>query len=154
MLLLCLVAIPQLDPITGNLPSGIHEATWAELAETFGINQCRRALLKGLRAALDTLAEAGCRRVYIDGSFVTAKAEPQDFDACWEAEGVDPAKLDPVLLDFSHRRAAQKAKYGGELFVADWPAEPHGTRFVEFFQQDKATGEAKGVVALTLGGGP
>jgi len=33
-----------------------------------------------------------------------------DFDACWEAGGVDPAVLDPVLLDFSALRAAQKAK--------------------------------------------
>jgi len=144
--------IPPFDRVTGNLPPGVHEATWQELEDRFGTSAWRKELLKGLRAALDSLAAAGCRRVYIDGSFVTAKQEPGDFDGCWEAEGVDPDTLDPVLLDFSSRRAAQKAKYGGELFVADWPADPHGTRFVEFFQQDKATHEPKGIVALTLGG--
>ena len=52
---------------------------------------------------------AGCRRAYVDGSFVTAKEVPGDFDGCWEAEDVDPDALDPVLLDFldihvRHRR--------------------------------------------------
>jgi hypothetical protein len=106
-------------------------------------------LLDGLRSALNALREAGCKRVYIDGSFVTAKVEPSDFDGCWEVDGVDPDKLDPVLLTFSNRRAAQKAKYRGELFLADARADPAGTRFIEFFQHDK-DGNAKGIIALDL----
>ncbi|MGH8793085.1 MAG: DUF6932 family protein [Stackebrandtia sp.] len=64
---------------------------------------------------------------------------------------VDPARLDPELLDFTKRRAAQKAKYGGELFPAESRADPAGTRFRDYFQQDKTTGEPKGIVALDLG---
>jgi hypothetical protein len=86
-----------------------------------------------------------------DGSFVTGKEVPGDFDGCWEAEGVDPQALDPVLLDFRHPRAAQKAKYRGELFVASLAAAPDGTRFLEFFRIDKVTGDAKGIVAVDLG---
>jgi len=77
-----------------------------------------------LKRALDSLRAAGCQRAYIDGSFVTDKDDPEDFDACWEVAGVDPARLDPELLDFSKRRAAQKAKYRGELFPADSGADP------------------------------
>jgi hypothetical protein len=40
----------------------------------------RRTLLAGLREALGALREAGCRTVYLDGSFVTAKEAPEDFD--------------------------------------------------------------------------
>lgn len=58
-------------------------------------------------------------------------------NACWEADGVDADLLDPVLLDLRDRRRAQKVKYGGELFVADWPAEPGGKRFIDFFQRDR-----------------
>jgi hypothetical protein len=58
-----------------------------------------------------------------------------------------------VLLDFSNKRAAQKAKYSGELFPATAPVGP-GARFLDFFQQDKATGEPKGIVAIDLGGLP
>jgi hypothetical protein len=65
---------------------------------------------------------------------------------------VDDRKLDPVLLDFSQARAAQKAKYGGEFFPAEVAAEPAGTRFLDYFQRDKLTGRPKGIVALDLGG--
>jgi len=111
----------------------------------------RRQLLSGLRAALEAVRVAGCRRAYVDGSFVTAKEMPGDFDGCWEAQGVDPAALDPVLLDFRHPRAAQKAKFGGEMFVASSSAAPDGTRFLDFFQIDKSTGDAKGIGAIDLG---
>jgi len=50
--------------------------------------------------ALRLLREAGCGRAYVDGSFVTAKEVPGDFDGCWEAEGVDFDLLDPRLLTF------------------------------------------------------
>ena len=48
--------------------------------------------------------------MYLDGSFVTAKEFPSDFDGCWDPDGVDGAKLDPVLLVYDNLRAAQKAK--------------------------------------------
>lgn len=136
----------------GNLPPGIHEASWEELEATFGGTPHRRALLVGLREALDSLRDAGCRSAYIDGSFVTAKEEPGDFDACWEAVGVDLAELDPVLLDFSADRRAQKERYGGELFPADASADPSGTRFLAYFQRERDTDEAKGIVKVDLEG--
>jgi hypothetical protein len=139
--------LPPFDPSTGNLPTGIHEATWDELTDVLGSTAHRRQLLAGLLRALRNLRRAGCRRAYIDGSFVTAKPVPADFDGCWEPQGVDPNALDPVLLDFTNRRAAQKAKFGGELFIAD-------ARFLDFFQRDKATGDPKGIVSIDLGGLP
>lgn len=135
----------------GNLPPGVHFATWEEIVERYATNERRGQLLNGLRIAIDSLLGAGCRRAYLDGSFVTAKEMPGDFDACWEVGGVDPALLDPVLLDFGDRRAAQKAKFGGELFPADIPAEPGGTPFLQFFQSDRVTGEPKGIIAMELG---
>jgi hypothetical protein len=109
-------------------------------------------LLAGLKAGLDALRRAGCRTVYVDGSFVTAKESPGDFDACWDARGVRAALLDPVLLTFENRRAAQKAKYRGEFFPAHFPAHVSGITYLEFFQIDKQTGEPKGIVALNLDG--
>ena len=134
----------------GNLPPGIHKADWDELEAVFGDSARRVTLLSGLREALVSLRGAGCRTAYIDGSFVTAKAEPDDFDACWDAVGVDPETLDPVLLDFSDRRKAQKERYGGELFPANIAAEPSGTRFLDYFQRDRDTGEPKGIVEVDL----
>lgn len=107
-------------------------------------------MLAGLRRALEALRLAHCAVVYINGSFVTAKTLPGDFDACWSVAGVDPALLDPVLLDFSDSRAAQKAKYGGELFPAELAEGATGKIWLEFFQQDRATGRVKGIVAMEL----
>ena len=86
----------------------------------------------------------------MDGSFVTAKRAPGDFDACWEPAGVDPLLLDPVLLTFEHGRRAQKAKYGGELFLAQWPADAAGTAFLDYFQVDPITEQPKGIIMLEL----
>lgn len=64
----------------GRLPVGIHWATWQEIESRFGFSERRRQLLLGLRSALRTLRTAGCSKVYIDGSFVTMKHEPGDYD--------------------------------------------------------------------------
>jgi hypothetical protein len=146
--------IPPFEPPTGLLPAGVHEATWEEFVARFGWTSYRLTLLAGLKAALDALRAAGCRRAYVDGSFVTAKETPGDFDGCWEVDGVDLARLDPVLKTFANLRAAQKRKYGGELFPADAPADLAGTNFLHFFQRDKRSGAAKGIVAIELGGLP
>jgi|SRR5262245_23318398 len=143
--------IPPLGPL-GRLPAGLHEATWDELVARFGTTPRRLSLLAGLKAALDAL-RAGCRRAYVDGSFVTAKAMPNDVDVCWEMAGVDFDRLEqmePVPLDWSQRRAAQKARFGCELFIADSAADPWGTPYLEFFQHDRETGEPKGIVVLDL----
>ena len=142
--------IPPFDG-QGRLSPGIHWATWEEATERYGTSPYRRVLLSGLKRALDALKAAHCRTVYLDGSFVTAKDIPGDFDACWSTDGVDPELLDPVLLDFNNFRAAQKAKYHGELFPADFQADTGGRTFIEFFQADKDTGEPKGIIALDLG---
>ena len=106
--------------------------------------------MTGLRTAVDSLKHAGCETIYVDGSFVTRKEIPGDFDACWEVGGVDPTILDPVLLTFDPGRATQKAKYMGELFPASIIADEDGFSFLEFFQIDKETGQQKGIVAIDL----
>ena len=107
--------------------------------------------MAGLRAALENLKSAGCQTVYVDGSFVTRKEFPNDFDACWEEAGVDPSVLDPVLLTFDPGRAAQKARYLGELFPASIIADTDGLSFLEFFQTDKDAGRSKGIIGIDLG---
>ena len=135
---------------TGSLPIGIHWATWQEVESRFGSSERRMQLLAGLKSALAALNAAGCRKVYIDGSFVTVKHEPGDYDACWDIEGVDVDSLDPVFLDFSNARRAQKRKYFGEFFPAQVPEGASGRLFLDFFQTDKETGKRKGIVGLNL----
>jgi hypothetical protein len=97
--------LPAFDPDSGRLPAGEHVASWDEVVERFGWTERRRRMLDGLAEAIELLVTAGCRRVWVNGSFVTAKDEPGDFDACWDTDGVDLDALDPVLLDLSNQRA-------------------------------------------------
>jgi len=87
-------------------------------------------MIDGLELAMTQLKAAGCITIYIDGSFVTAKQKPGDFDACWEDNGVDIDYLKaiaPTLYNFGLRRAEQKNKYRGEIFPANYPANDWGT---------------------------
>ena len=142
--------IPAFDS-SGNLPPGVYWSVWEEVSSRYGTNPWRRLLLSGLREALSNLKLAGCRKVYLDGSFVSSKDKPNDFDACWDENGVDPTVLDPILLTFDSGRATQKARYMGELFPASVSASTDGLSFYEFFQTNKLTGNKKGIVALDLG---
>lgn len=94
------------------------------MIQRFGLTAHRRRLLSGLKGALDQFSAAGCVSFFLDGSFVTAKDHPGDYDACWDVVGVDPAMLDPVFYDFTdfkRAREAQKRKYFGEFFPAQLP---------------------------------
>lgn len=144
--------LPAWDPSTGYLPPGAHAADWAEVSQRFSGNSHRARLLAGLQGALTSLAGAGCKTVLLDGSFVTTKPLPSDYDGAWEMAGVDPGRLDPVLLDFKNGRAAMKTKFGGELFPADGFAAP-GVLYRDFFMKDR-NGVAKGVVLVDLGSMP
>lgn len=143
--------IPPFDPETGRLPPGEHRADWYDVVERFGWNEHRRRLIDGLADAVSSLSAAGCQRVWLNGSFVTSKDEPSDFDACWDQTNVDPDKLDPVFFDFSGGRRAQKVRFGGELFP-NVTEQGSGLVFSDFFQTDRDTGR-KGIVVLDLNEG-
>ena len=135
----------------GILPPGIHTASLDEMEERFCWNNHRSRLFDGLRAAAANLQQAGCTRLYIDGSFVSDKDYPSDFDGCWSPIGVSGNLLDPVLLDFDNGRAAQKKKYGGELFISSSRAvRDSDIVFFDFFQRDKHSGAKKGLIEIQL----
>ena len=87
--------IPAFDK-RGYLPPGKpYKATWQEFIERFGTSEHRLHLISGLERALLNLKQAGCGLVYVDGSFVTNKNLPGDWDGCWELEGVNINLIDP-----------------------------------------------------------
>ena len=142
--------LPALDS-NGNLPPGIHQLDdWQAFLRVYATTPHRKRLAGGLESALKSLRDAGCRTAYVDGSFISSKSAPSDYDGCWDPTGVDPAKLDPVLLVFDAGRATQKAKFGGELFPETVAANRAGDTNLKFLQTDKSTGQAKGIVAIDL----
>lgn len=142
--------IPVLININGAwdvLPPGIHDATLSEIENRFATNDKRKRLFDGFKKGVKSLTTAGCSNIFLDGSFVTAKTEPGDYDACWDTVGVDVNKLDPVLLDFSNGRKNQKLKFLGEFFPSSIRANRQST-FMDFFQTDRYTGRKKGIIRV------
>lgn len=143
------MGLPDLNE-NGELPSGEHECHLEELRNAFGLkNERRMKLFKGLTAALRNLEEAGIRKVFIDGSFITSKEEPNDVDGCWEyGETVQVDKIDEVFL--SPSRKPMKDKYGVEFFISQITEADTGLPFPKFFQLNR-DGDPKGIVVIRLG---
>ena len=125
-----------------------------EICQHFAYNDKRRQFFQGLKDASVNLANAGCNLLYLDGSFVTDKPIPGDFDACWDPKGVSRSDLDPVFFQFANQRAAQKAKFGGEFFPSTTRADAQGRTFIHFFQVEKITRHPKGIVLIDLSSDP
>src|SRR5689334_5187962 len=109
--------IPEFNE-QGFLNKGIYKSTIEEIKIRFGSsNPKRKKLFKGLQDALNNLKNSGIYRVYIDGSFISSKVNPNDIDGCWEINSdLNKKVLDPVFLDFSNERKLMKQKYNVESF--------------------------------------
>lgn len=145
--------LPELQSYPGMpwkiLPPGEHLATLKDLKDRFAWTEHRCNLYAGIERVAYILAGAGCSRLYLDGSYVTEKECPGDFDACWDIQDVDFQKLPEIIWNLKNGTCAQKLEYGGELFPN---RIERGSQmlFSDFFQMEKHTGNKKGIVVIDL----
>ena len=142
--------IPNFN-ILGELPEGIYWAECDEISLRFGCNIHRKKMLDRLKMVLAHLKIAGCKYVYLDGSFVTNKQFPIDFDACWDITGVDASILFnniPELFDFYNGRLNQKMLFYGEFIPYD-PSKTGTYSILEFFQYNRNS-QKKGIIGIKL----
>lgn len=142
--------------LNNYLAPGIYSLSWSEISNELGWNVYRKTLIDGLKNGLIALKNCGCKMAYIDGSFVSQKARPGDFDVCYEESGMDFAKLkkdyEPLTI-FANMRELQKTIYKGEFFRANDLADLlTGVNFRTFFQQIKYSFpvEYKGIISINL----
>jgi hypothetical protein len=136
-----------------TLPPGIHTTTLVHVQSRFATNEKRKLLFDGFKMGIVALQKAGCKAVYLDGSFVSSKPDPGDFDACWDTLGVDESKLDPVLNillvgNFFNFKKKQKELFQGEFFPSSSMADGE-SRFIDFFQTGR-DGNEKGILKINL----
>jgi hypothetical protein len=134
----------------GYLPEGLHPTTDAEATFRFGsTTPRRRRLILRLRRWLALARDIGARRLLVDGSFVTAKTEPDDIDAVIllpvnfavlvEQGNESAIELEQMLLV---RRPEELFAAEDELDWNDW---------FEFFSRTRETdGRRKGLVEIQL----
>ncbi len=148
--------IPLVDPKTGGLPPGDHQATLDEIKRHLGFTPRRRWLLRGLRAAVEALWRAGIEEIYIDGSFCTEKPDPGDVDGYWVEPDPDVYdRIDPYWIDFTpvfvqtagKWRWRMWADHGVELFIHPAMQASAEEGFPEFFRHDRE-GHPRGVIRV------
>ena len=133
----------------GELPLGMHTATLEEVEAVFVTTPRRRRLFEGLACA-QNLHAAGVRRAFINGSFVTTKADPNDIDGCWEwTEEVHLDLLDSVLLHLAQGATGDAAKYGVDFLLATWVEAAQGSPSSTSSNGNRAD-DPKGIVQLDL----
>jgi len=134
----------------GYLPEGLYVASEAEITFRFGASSPRRRRLAlRLRRWIELARQVGGQRLLVDGSFATAREDPNDIDAVillppdFEQqirEGIEAAlELEEMLLT---RRPE-------EIFAAEDMADWND--WVEFFSRTReADGRRKGLVEVEL----
>ncbi|MGO9893976.1 MAG: DUF6932 family protein [Bryobacteraceae bacterium] len=143
--------LPQLTG-EGELPPGVHVAGWQEFHARFGGSSPRRVWLTSrLRALLELAAASGkLRRVFIWGSFVTAKPSPRDLDILlvmdqeFEADEVAPA----AQAVFDSARA--KLLFEADVF---WARASIGPELLDLWLDTYQTSRSfrkRGIVELEL----
>ena len=134
----------------GYLPEGLFPATLAEVTFRFGTSSRRRRFLTlRLRRWTELARQTGVERMFVDGSFVTAKEHPNDIDAVvlLASNFRDQIRTEsPYALELEDMLLTRQPE---ELFAAedarDWQ------EWIEFFSRTRETdARGKGLVELIL----
>jgi hypothetical protein len=132
------------------LPEGLHIATEAEITFRFGTGTSRRKRLAlRLRRWIDLSRAVSARRLFVDGSFVTAKPEPNDVDAVVWLSSDFTQRISRYQLEAIELEAMLLTRHPEEIFAAedrhDWDD------WLEFFSRTReADGRRNGIVEVQL----
>lgn len=141
--------VPAFRP-DGYLPQGVHVCSEADVIFRFGSsNRRRRRLARRLRQWIELGRQVGAKRLLVDGSFVTAKEEPQDVDTVMllpqnfsqqlEQEHPSALELEEMFL----------TRHPEEIFAAE--DENDWEEWVAFFSLTReADRRLKGLVEILL----
>lgn len=142
--------LPAGSATTGDMPSGVHRATLREVLDRFGTgsNSRRRMALRLNRIHRLAAGTGQVARFIVFGSFVTAKANPNDVDVFLVMEDTfDVSGLtgDARLL-FDHQEA--QSQFGASVFWVRRLAALGGEKQAIEFWQLKRDGTKRGIVEI------
>ena len=155
------------------LPEGFHPKTLDELellcVDGFDLSRTRQGIMEGLRRMAARLESGGVRGdLWVDGSFLTEKIDPEDVDIALrvsEAQVSNPGPGQGALINWLGSRdpaivAQTKGDYSCDSFVFyELPVgHPHHPGFdireywINEFGKSRRN-ELKGIVVLLISGG-
>ncbi len=134
----------------GDLPPGVHRATLADVLERFGQGSTqRRAVADRLSRIFELVNSTGqLARFVVFGSFITAKAEPNDVDIVLLMEDLfDLASVTgEAALVFKHMEA--DAHFGASIFWCKRSRAIGGEQAMIEYWQTRRGGGQRGIVEI------
>ena len=138
---------------SGDLPSGVHRASWNEILRRFGGGGGQRDICtRHLIHVYELAKRTGClSRLVIFGSYVTAKMEPNDVDIVLIMDDTFRLENCPIESRGLFDHAVAQARCGASVF---WirPALLIGETLEQFiaYWQTKRGGGQRGIVDVIL----
>lgn len=134
----------------GDLPPGVYRASLAEVMERFGQGATQRRVVASRLDRLHKLAAATghLARFVVFGSFVTAKAEPNDVDVILIMEDTfDLAEvIGEAALVFQHAEA--NTHFGASVFWTRRSGAIGGEQAMVEYWQIRRDGGQRGIVEI------
>jgi hypothetical protein len=121
--------------------------TYEKFVTYFGTNPGRKQQIDNALFYFRIFYQCGCRKVYIDGSFVSTKKNPGDIDLCFDLTGVDIGNIKRVFPEFFDPNEIGRIRRQDQCHIFHFDNED---RFMlELFSADRE-GNPKGLVKLIL----
>ncbi|MBU4271754.1 MAG: hypothetical protein KKE86_06625 [Planctomycetes bacterium] len=143
------MALPAFNE-EGDLPPGVYRATLSEVLERFGKGSVQRRAVAGRLNHLYELATSTGQlaRFVVFGSFITAKAEPNDVDLVLLMEDTfDLASVTgEATLIFQHMEA--EARFGASVFWTRRSGAMGGEQAMIEYWQVRREGGQRGIVEI------
>jgi hypothetical protein len=134
----------------GDLPPGVHRATLSDVLKRFGQGSVRRCAVAARLSRLHQLAVATGQlaRFVVFGSFITAKADPNDVDVILLMEdSFDLAAVTgEAALVFQHMEA--DAHFGASVFWTKRSGALGGDQAMIEYWQARREGGLRGIVEI------
>jgi hypothetical protein len=76
------------------------DLNFREFVDHFGTNSTRMQQIENSIRFFRVFHRCGCKTVYVDGSFVSKKKNPEDIDLCFDLSDIDMGKLEIEFPQF------------------------------------------------------
>lgn len=139
------------------LPPGVYPVSWSDISNSFSgqIGSKRHTVFSKLEKWVSDLRTLGVKgRLILDGSFISNKPDPSDFDCVLIVASETTHLLnDPQVADLVDYQRL-KIRGFGDIFYFTEDALTTGSQLLqnvhEIFARDKDTNDEKGMVELTV----
>jgi hypothetical protein len=123
------------------------ELTLEEFEKHFGTNDWRKDRIKNALIFFEAFSTCGCSTVYIGGSFISTKINPDDIDLCFDLQDVDYDKMAEVFPDFFDVNKIGEIRRNLKCHILHF--DNNNPKYLLMLQKD-LNGDSKGLVKINL----